>query len=109
MPKFNREDAVLVLFPFADGSNAKKRPAIVVREEYTGEFLVCQITSTNRSDKLKGFWIAKDSEEGESMGVLSDSFVNASNTTILKQFMFDRKIGSFKRIDDLEDLIDGTE
>ena len=106
MPKFQRGDVVTVQFPFSDGIGSKIRPAVVIREEYADEYLICQITKSNRSDKLQGFWILMDSEEGKKMGIKFDSFVNADHTVILKSFMFNSRIGYFPYIDELEDIID---
>ena len=107
MPKFHRGDVVIVQFPFKDGIGSKIRPAVIIREEYTDEYLICQITKNNRSDKLRGFWILQDSDDGRKMGIREDSFVNADNTICLKAFMFNGKIGYFPYIEELEELIDG--
>lgn len=106
MPKYQRGDIVLVEFPFSDGIGSKHRPAVVIREEYADEYLICQITKKNRSDKLRGFWILMDSEDGREMGIKTDSFVNADNTICLEILMFHKTIGRFPYIDELEDMID---
>lgn len=38
-------DVVLLKFPFSDGKNYKKRPALVISDFSDGDVLVCKITS----------------------------------------------------------------
>lgn len=38
-------DIVLLKFPFTDGENYKKRPALVVNDFDDGDIIVCRITS----------------------------------------------------------------
>lgn len=48
-------DIVIVKFPFTDGSEFKKRPALIISNNLvnvTGEFLLIQITSKKHKDKL---------------------------------------------------------
>lgn len=48
-------DVVVVKFPFTDGSEFKKRPALVVSNEAvnkTGDYLIVQITSKLHNDHL---------------------------------------------------------
>ena len=46
---------VVVKFPFTDGSEFKKRPALIVSNEIvnkTGDYLIVQITSKLNNDNL---------------------------------------------------------
>lgn len=45
-------DVVLILFPYSDLSQAKRRPALVIADVGMGDFVLCQITSKSYSDRL---------------------------------------------------------
>ena len=52
---YKQADIVVVKFPFTDGSEFKKRPALIVSNEAinkTGDYLIVQITSKLNNDKL---------------------------------------------------------
>lgn len=52
---FKQADIVVVKFPFTDGSEYKKRPALVISNEEvnkTGDYLMIQITSNLNNDDL---------------------------------------------------------
>ena len=52
---YNQSDVIAVKFPFTDGSEFKKRPALIVSNEMvnsTGDYLIVQITSKQNSDNL---------------------------------------------------------
>lgn len=52
---YKQADIVVVKFPFTDGSEFKKRPALVVSNEAvnkTGDYLIVQITSKLNNDGL---------------------------------------------------------
>ncbi len=50
MGRFVKGDVVVVLFPFSDLSNAKKRPALVVADLSGEDVILCQITSQTITD-----------------------------------------------------------
>lgn len=50
MGSFTSGEIVLVLFPFSDLSSAKLRPAVVIAEINSQDWLLCQITSNHYSD-----------------------------------------------------------
>ena len=50
MGGFIKGDVVVVLFPFSDLSNAKKRPALVVAVPDGDDVILCQITSRQITD-----------------------------------------------------------
>jgi len=94
MAKFSPGDVVLVRFPFADSMQYKIRPALVVYEDSTNEYLVCQITRKNKSNTNDGYWVAKDSKNGRAMGLETDSFLNLEVSIILRaDFFFIKRIG----------------
>lgn len=52
---YKQGDIVVVKFPFTDGSEFKKRPALVISNDLvniTGDLLIVQITSKRHEDKL---------------------------------------------------------
>ena len=51
MGEFVKGDVVVVLFPFSDLSNAKKRPALVITTLDGDDVILCQITSRQVIDK----------------------------------------------------------
>ncbi|MGJ1196270.1 type II toxin-antitoxin system PemK/MazF family toxin [Sphingobacterium spiritivorum] len=99
---YNIGDVVLVHFPYKeDPQKTKPRPAVIINKNSIPIFVLVQITSTNRSDKLKGKWIPKDSAYGKSMGLLCDSFVNYENIVKLNSMYIIRKIGDCPFTDEI--------
>ena len=45
MDKLNFGDIVLLKFPFTDGKNYKRRPALIISDFDDGYIIVCRITS----------------------------------------------------------------
>lgn len=45
MDKLNFGDIVLLKFPFTDGRNFKRRPALIINDFDDGDIIVCRITS----------------------------------------------------------------
>ena len=50
MERFVKGDIVVVLFPFTDLSNAKRRPALVINNLKNDDLILCQITSRLKTD-----------------------------------------------------------
>ncbi len=51
MARFVKGDVVVVLFPFSDLSQNKRRPALVLAELEGNDLILCQITSKKIGDK----------------------------------------------------------
>ncbi|MFN3422987.1 MAG: type II toxin-antitoxin system PemK/MazF family toxin [Armatimonadota bacterium] len=51
MERFVKGDIVVVPFPFADLTQAKRRPALVLAELEGGDLILCQITSQQVRDR----------------------------------------------------------
>ncbi len=66
MARFVKGDVVVVPFPFADLSAAKRRPALVVADLTGDDIILCQITSQYVRDSYS---IAIDEEHFESGGL----------------------------------------
>jgi mRNA interferase MazF len=45
MDRLNFGDIVLLKFPFTDGKNYKRRPALIINDFDDGDVIVCRITS----------------------------------------------------------------
>jgi mRNA interferase MazF len=60
---YKQGDIIVVKFPFTDGSEFKKRPAMIISNETvnkTGDYLIVQITSKNNTDDLSVPIVDKD-------------------------------------------------
>lgn len=80
---FNVGDVVDVWFAYKDetGEIKKKvRPAIVYKVHQETSHALIQLTGTNKSGKYPGFFITKESKEGEEMGLTKDSFIHLEET-----------------------------
>jgi hypothetical protein len=97
-----RGDVVIALYPYEEqNGRAKPRPCVIIKEHGNNEYLLCQITSKNRTGKSHGRWILHDSPEGKQMGIVNDSFINYGKRTILIKKMVFKKIGTYPFIEEL--------
>lgn len=93
MGAFAVGDVVLVLFPYADFSRFKKRPALVVGEAEFDNLILCQITS--KADTSKRVIALKNADFQE--GTLScDSYMRFDKLFTIEQSILDKKVGSLK-------------
>jgi mRNA interferase MazF len=67
MGEFVKGDIVVVLFPFSDLSNAKKRPALVIAPLKGDDVILCQITSRQVKDQYSIPISEEDFREGSLM------------------------------------------
>ncbi len=51
MAKFVKGDIVVIPFPFSDLSQAKRRPALVIKDLIGDDLILCQITSHSIADQ----------------------------------------------------------
>ncbi|NOZ34438.1 MAG: type II toxin-antitoxin system PemK/MazF family toxin [Chlorobi bacterium] len=101
---FQKGEVILVLFPFSEKNAVKLRPALVLN--VSGKLItVAQITSTNRSDKLRGIWVEKESHLGRAMKILQDSFINLENIIDITESYINRKLGKFSEFERIEKLL----
>ena len=91
--KFRKFDIVLTLFPFTDLTNAKKRPALVVKDLEGENIIVCQITTKKHSLAKYGAQLKKDFCEGD---IRFDSYVYADIIVTLHEKIIEKKIGFVK-------------
>ena len=65
MARFVRGDVIVVVFPFSDLTQTKKRPALVIAEATSSDFILCQITSQATKDTKAIALRNSDFESGE--------------------------------------------
>jgi mRNA interferase MazF len=81
-------DIVLLKFPFTDGENHKKRPALVLNDFNDGDIIVCRITSQiykTRQDVLIHDW--------EVAGLKLPSVIRVHKIATLEKEMMERVMG----------------
>jgi mRNA interferase MazF len=92
--RFVSGDVVVVLFPFSDLTEAKRRPALIITELSGNDVILCQITSQTIKDSY-----AIELRDGD---FLSGKIKQISNIRPNRIFTADKniifyKIGSIKR------------
>ena len=105
-----RGDVVIVRFPFASGTGAKVRPALVVQNDrnnarMTNVILVAITTTTHRSQEPTQLLVEVATPAGRQSGLLKDSIVSCENVATVEQTLLTRVIGSLpvgvmSRVDD---------
>lgn len=88
MEKLLFGDIVLIKFPFSDGHQVKKRPALVINENSDGDIIVCRITSqiyNTDNDILIEDW--------KHSGLLMPSVVRINKLATLEKSIVEMKIG----------------
>lgn len=98
MISYKRGDVILVRFPHTDLRTYSKRPALIIQDEMVETDLpqkvVTLITSNlDRKGKTR-ILVSKDSEEGQEMGLLTDSVIVADNIATVLIREIDKTIGS---------------
>ena len=93
-----RGDIVLALFPHASGTRPKRRPALVVQDDYYNQkisnVLVASITSNlaRRNDPAH-YFVGISSSEGKLSGLTQDSLVSCLNLATLPISAIGPRIG----------------
>ena len=72
MARFVKGDVVVVIFPFSDLTETKKRPALVIAEAGSSDFILCQITSQATRD---GRAVSLKSSDFQSGSLKRDSYI----------------------------------
>ena len=110
MARYERGDVLTVHYVYFDNKLGKlvdkPRPVVVYEESSHDERLVIQITKKDRSDKLPGIWVEKNSDAGRKMGLKMDSFINVTETV---EITFDDVIETIGRcpfMDQIDKLLD---
>lgn len=90
MAQFVKGDVVVVLFPFSDLSNAKKRPALVVAGLTGEDLILCQITSHAIQDGYAIPLSVSDFTEGD---LHQDSNIRPNRLFTADQKIIEYRIG----------------
>ena len=98
MTSCNKGCVVVVLFPNSDLVTAKRRPALVVQADglLTGleQVIVTMITSNLSREGLPfRVRVNKDSDDGRSAGLLTDSVIMVDNLATVRLVEIDRALG----------------
>src|SRR2546422_737658 len=93
-----RGDVVLVLYPFASGRGASRRPALIVQNDRDKRRLdntiIAQITTNVRhAREPTQLLIERSTLEGQQAGLLHDSVVSCNNLATVHEDRIDRVIG----------------
>lgn len=93
-----RGDVVLALYPFASGTDAARRPAVVVQDDRDNvrmqNTIIAQITTNlRRAAEPTHLLIGAASPEGEQAGLLHDSAISCNNLATVREDRIDRVIG----------------
>lgn len=86
MAKFIRGDIVVVPFPFSDLTQAKRRPALIIADLEGDDYVLCQITSKQVSDRYSVPVEDNDFKEGslkQSSNVRPNRIFTADQNIIL--------------------------
>ncbi|WP_449243999.1 type II toxin-antitoxin system PemK/MazF family toxin [Desulfobacca acetoxidans] len=106
MTNYKRGEVILVKFPYSDMVRYKKRPALVVQDESveTGlsQRIVVQITSNLDRTGETRVLVRKDSPDGQSMGILSDSVIVADHLATVLPREIDKVIGCCNCMSEVE-------
>lgn len=113
MTRYKKGTVVLVLFPNSDLVTAKRRPALVVQADEldTGleQIIVAMITSNlSRDGHRCRVHINKDSVEGKSAGILTDSVIMTDNLATVRLVEIDRGLGALPNMDAVESALKVT-
>lgn len=88
MKEYHDGEIVLVLFPFADASGAKRRPALIIRDTGDEDVIVCRVTGqvaqTTFDVKL---------EEWSQEGLQIPSVVRVHKVATLEKRLIERRLG----------------
>ncbi len=95
MGNFVKGDVVIVLFPFSDLTNAKKRPALVIKQLNRDDAIVCQITKKNAPDLYSIELMANEFSSGSLP--IDPSYIRPNRLFTVDTNIIDRKAGSLTK------------
>jgi mRNA-degrading endonuclease toxin of MazEF toxin-antitoxin module len=101
MIEARRGDVVLVAFPFVgeDGPRRKRRPAVVVQSDRyrrRAAVILAAITSSRKGSDLPcKVTVSRDSPQGQSAGLRTDSVVDCQTLITLPRSELVARLGSF--------------
>jgi mRNA interferase MazF len=94
-----RGGVVIVRFPFASGTAAKGRPAVVVQSDRNNArldnvILAAITTTTHRGKEPTQVLVELTTPAGRQSGLLNDSVVSCENLATVEQSLIQRTIGA---------------
>jgi len=89
MKKLSFGEVILLKFPFTDGENTKKRPALILRDTEDNDIIVCRITS-----KLYDTEFDFEIKDWKECGLLQPSVVRLHKIATLEKILVDKPIGT---------------
>lgn len=103
----------MILFPNSDLVTAKRRPALVVQadEPATGldQVIVAMITSNlSREGHPTRVRINRDSDEGKSAGLLTDSVIMTDNLATVRWIEIEKALGTLTGMKTVESALKVT-
>ena len=109
MTSYNRGDVVLVLYPHSDLRTVKKRPALVLQAHQAQtdlpQKIIAMITSNLERTGATRIRVNKDSPQGKSMGLLTDSVIVTDNIATVLDQEIDRSIGTCALMSDVDQAL----
>ena len=110
MTRYKKGTVVLVLFPNSDLVTAKRRPALVVQADKLKtdleQAIVAMITSNlSRDGYPSRICINKNSKEGKSAGILTDSIIMTDNLATVRLIEIDKAIGTLPDMSAVESAL----
>jgi mRNA interferase MazF len=106
MTTYKQGDVILVRFPNSDLITYKKRPALVIQDEYVETGLtrrvVVMITSNLARTGATRVSVSKDSPAGQAMGLISDSVIVADNIATVHEREIDKVLGQCPRMPEVD-------
>ena len=113
MTRYKKGTVLLILFPNSDLVTAKRRPAVVVQSDDLNteldQVIVAMITSNlSREGHPSRIRINKDSEEGTSAGLLTDSIIMTDNLATVRFLEIERALGALTDKDKIDNALKVT-
>lgn len=94
MGRFIKGDVIVVLFPFSDLSDAKKRPALVIGQVSRDDLIVCQITTQVVED---GYSIELSNNDFTRGKLPKFSYIRPNRLFTVAANIIERRAGSLKQ------------
>jgi len=104
--RFVKGDVVIIPFPFSDLTASKKRPAVIVANINSDDYIIAQITSVSRTDEYSVHLEEKDFKSGK---LPHSSLVRSNKLFTADQSLISYKAGSLndKKIKQIEEKLIG--
>ena len=88
MKDYRAGEIVLLLFPFADATGAKRRPALIIRDTGDEDVIVCRVTS-----QVAQTTFDVELEEWPQAGLQLPSVIRVHKVATLEKRLIERRLG----------------